>query len=274
MNRELAKYMLSLDNETSIRIWLDSISKSARNGTVNLMYKELLIDNRFSKKSELLKYFNPKEAEKHGVIKVLVDTDSFVSINFRLKTKQEAGPAQLKLIEKEKKNDVPEVINKSENKVVKSDFNNSDNKYQPTQKIIKTAISDYIIFFKQLQIDKAAMIGRDIEAVPPNINGEDIKHIKELCMHFSKLPSVNNEESIIKCFHRVYMNWFHLSDFVQKGFELRHISRNINQIIIQIQNLNNGSSQDKRETEINQKINRAGQKDYSRLARTRETDNK
>ena len=265
MNRALAKYLLTLREDLSRYIWLSAISKSGRNGTVNLMYKDLLMEHHFKTKAELSQYFNPHQAAVNGVIKVLVDAESFISINFRLGSKQQAGSVQDNLLKKE-------LITADNGEVTTADHFLNTKGYKPTQKFVYEMISDYITFFKNLQITKAAMVNVHLkEAAEPKINGEDVKHIKELCVYFSKLPGVKDEATIQACFRRVYSNWFDLTDYTQKGFDLRYISQNINQIIIQIQNLKNGSK-DKREQQINTKIDRAGQKDYSRLARTRKKD--
>lgn len=278
MNRDLAKYLLSLKNDVSRCIWLSAISKAARNGTVNLMYKDMLMEHGFQSKAQLAKYFNPLPAANLGVIKILVQTDSFVSINFKLGTKQQAGASQFKIITNEAKALEPKTETVTPAKVAEtaiatnSQFLTDGPNYKPTQKLIYGCINDYINFFKNIQVSRAIMVGATGEGAPPKMNSEDIKHIKELCKHFAKLPGISTEEAIQACFQRIYNCWFELTDHLQRGFDLRYISQNINQIIIQIQNLNNGSK-DKREQKINEKIDRAGQKDYSRLANSRKKDN-
>lgn len=282
MNRDLAKYILSLKDEISLRIWLSAIAKSARNGTVNLMYRDLMLENRITR-AQLDKYFNPKEAEQVEIIKILVQTDNFISLNFRKGTKQEAGTKQIKLAaiaegeetpkeipQQTDTNNLPSLIEPGA-KDLKSKINS--NTYQPTNELIKTCINDYVSFFKQLQVAKAALVGKALEdPTPPNITGEDVKHFKNLGKYFAKLPGVDTEQKVIKCFHRIYANWLHLPDFIQNKPQTRYIEYNLNTIILEIQKLSNsnGKTENKRETELNQKLNRAGQKDYSHLARKRE----
>jgi hypothetical protein len=256
------------------------------------MFKDLMIENRVTR-AQLDKYFNPYEAEKLEIIKVLIETENFISINFRKGTKQVAGPGQARLMGRTskvialgegKKEETKEVNlqqlepdNTVKLPAIKNGLREIPQNYTPSQDLIRACIGDYEKFFKQLQVDKSALVGRAItieQAARPKIGSEDAKHIKELCKHFATLDGVGNEEQIRRCFHRIYGKWWDLSDFITRFPALRYIHKNIDQIIIEIQQLNNnnGKTTDKRENELNSKINRARQKDYSHLAKSRKKD--
>ena len=282
MNRDLALYLLGLKNEISRDIWLTAISKSARNGTVNLMYKDLLIENRIKTKAELQRVFNPSEAAGLEIIKILIQTDSFISINFYKGTKQQASKTQLKKAEKElaqklePAEQTPNLPSVVKTQVVKGFTEKITEPYTPSYALTQSVIGDYIIFFKQLQIDKVlygtGMVMTQADAAPPEITAEDVKHFKALCLHFAKLPKMESEEMIKRCFRQIYNNWYNLTEFVQKGFQPRAIRGNINTIIIQLQDKKNGN-QSKRENTISKKNHRAGSKDYSALVNPRNKDN-
>lgn len=290
MNRELAKYILTLKEEISLRIWLSAISRAARNGTANLMFKDLMIDNHLTR-AQIDKYFKPYEAEKLQVIKVLVITENFISINFRKGTKQVASAHQIKIANsptlqlnegKTKTSEPPASLLPAavaDNKPVPKGFLTEIPKnYIPSNLLIRAIIGDYTTFFKQLQVDKAAFIGKALdfaEAAPPKVHGEDVKHFREIAKHFAILHGISNEDQIKRCFHRVYQNWWNFTDFIKNYDEPRFIHKNINRIITELQTLNNnnGKTADKRETELNTKISRARSKDYSKLAKSRKKDN-
>lgn len=291
MNRDLAKYILSLKDEISLRIWLGAISKSARNGTANLMYKDLMLENRLTR-PQIDKYFNPYEAERLEVIKILARSENFISINFRAGTKQKAGAKQLKLITQSENPEVTEVKKQEVTttaEMVPSTETNTLPKvkgflpelpaknYNPTQALTQSIIGDYILFFKQLQVDKAALIGRAInieDTADPKIEPEDAKHLRELAKHFATFREIKNEDQVRRCFHRIYVNWWNFNDWIKTKPEPRFLRYNINTIIMEIQNINNnnGKTNDKRENELNSKIKRAQSKDYSHLAKTRKKD--
>jgi hypothetical protein len=289
MNRDLAKYILTLKEEISLRIWLSAISQAARNGTANLKYKDLTIDHHLTK-VEIDKYFKPFQAHNLNIITVLVATENFISINFKKGNKQQATPHQLKQVQSPallqisdgkktaelSSDNLPALVN---NKPVPKGFIQQLPKtgYVPSTVLIKAIIGDYIRFFQQLQIDKAALIGKDMnvnETATPNINGEDVKHFKNIAIHFSRQPGVINEDQIKRLFGRIYQNWWSLTNFIKDYSEPRHIDKNINRIITEIQTLNNnnGKTSDKKENEFNQKVNKARSKDYSKLAQARKKD--
>lgn len=287
MNRDLAKYILSLKDEISLRIWLSAIGKSARNGTANLMYKDLMLENRLTR-TQLDKYFNPYEAERMEVIKILARSDNFISVNFRAGTKQKAGPQQLKLMAKavSEETDVKTTALTTTSNLLPAEtdldkdglLTKIPKNYNPTHKLIQFVISDYIDFFKQLQVDKAAFIGKTLEfehAVKPQLDGKDIKPLRELAKHFSTISGISNENMIRRSFIQIYLNWWNFTDFIKNGEAPRQILFNINKIIPELINLKNtnGKTTDKRENELNSKIKRAQSKDYSHLAKTRKKDN-
>lgn len=263
MNRELAKYIRGLTDEVSIDIWLKVIGESARNGTANIKYDDLIKHYKFDSKAELKKYFNPKLAEQKGVIKILVAADTFISINFYEKSKQEIGPTQVKLLKAETDPEptlLPAVI-------------------KPTpaisQKTVQNIIGHYVIFFKQFQVHQAIIAGIELQSpVPPKIGSEDVRHIKELAAYFKLSPKVNTDDEVIACFQAVFNNWFNLKPYLQKKIKLRYMTEAIDEIIISIRNANNGKREkNKKESELDDKIKRAGEKDYSKLASLREKSN-
>jgi hypothetical protein len=273
--------MLGLKEEISLRIWLSAIAKSGRNGTANIMYKDLMIENRVTR-AQINNFFNPKEAEKLEIIKVLINTENFISINFKKGAKQVAGPVQVKLAQKSLLEDaepvnLPAVV-QAKTPAIKGFLTEIPKIYTPTNDLIRAIIKDYTLFYKQLQVDKAAFIGNSIQiedSASPAISGEDVKHFRELSKHFAKQPGILNEDQIKRCFHRVYVNWWNFTDYVKTRPEPRYIRSNINTIITEIQalNQNNGKTTDKRENEVNSKINRAKSKDYSHLGNSRKKDN-
>ncbi len=287
MNRDLAKYIRSLKDEVSKNIWLDAIARSGRNGTVNLIYKDILIENRITNKIDLRRYFNPKEAESLEIIKILIDTDAFISLNFSKNSKRGVGSDHVKLAKKiakeaiqehEQKTQSPELTTTttvSTTEVValkpKEFLTEIPKNYTPSGALLRSVIGDWALFYKMLQINNAALIGKTLtleQIANPNITDEDGKHLKDLCKIFATQQGIVNEDMIKRCFHQVYKGWDKLDDFIQTGFTPRLIKSNINKIMLQLQKQKHGNKT-KRESAVEDKINRAGQKDYTELANSR-----
>lgn len=292
--RDLAAYMKELKSD-AVYIWLRAIAKSARNGNATLSYRDLTIENRMTKQ-ELMRVWNPYAAQKFGVIKILLDTDSTIVINFRKGTKQEVTPAmQRKALKLESPEKLLLAATNSESapSLLPQTKKNSDasesasvpsvlaknGTFAITHKFMKEEIlADYIEFFKHNQMEKQYLAGvpvnSDSMGIRPKIDGTDYKYLKKIVAHFSNVLQdfkiERTEKNVRAMFQQMYANWHLLGEFVQKGITPQAINYNINTIVTELTKLKNGKKTDsKRESELSNKINRAGTKDYSHLARTR-----
>lgn len=286
MNKELAKYILSLPNDVSVRIWLKAFSDMKRNGTANVIKRDVMLEYRISE-TQFEKYFQPKEAEALGLIKVLITGETFISINFKKKdtpvrlrvpqqkaeihatvTKNpEPGTTAVTIAEKGKVEQIV-VQHKIEYNEYGLIISQIDRHYEMTEKLKRCIIADYCQFFKKLQVQRGLLIGNaNVQPVNPKLGDKDVRQLKEIARHFVAI-GYNTEPKVIMAFNKMYEQWENLSDRLQKMTSPGGMYTCLNDIILELVDLNNKKHKPKvtpKDEQLISKIDAARRKDNSHL---------
>ncbi len=279
MNKELAKYILSLPHDLSVRVWLKVFSDMRRNGTSTLIKRDALIEFRITDE-EFNKYFQPREAEKLQLIKVLAEGETFISINFKMK----APP--VKLEPKQEKEERKALILKNPEVPpgqAKSSKNATLNEhglivsqisadFTMTEKCKRYIIGDYCEFFKKLQVNKSFLAGAPlVNPINPKIQDKEVRQLKDIARYFVSV-GFDTEMKIIIAFQRMYGQWENLSERLQKMSSPGGIYACLNDIIQELSQLNNKKNTPPKPTpkdeQLNSKIDAAKRKDNSHLAKS------
>ncbi len=285
MNIELANYLQQLPTDQSRNIWLGIIGKQARNGTVNVVFRDIM-KTHFLTEAELKKIFDPKSAEKAGIIKIQAATQSFISINFSNKkvrakkaTPETCVPESPLRTEKQAK---PPVDHKKASHTHEADNLPSipvptDNnglilgplpeKYEPSNALHRILVGDYCRFYKEMIKYKAALIGNHVEnPLNPKITPYDGKAFKELAIYFG-INGFNSEPNIRIAFQKIYNIWQSLPYNYQNYFTPAQINRNINGIYAEMIQLNKPKHTNRKDAELAEKIRQNQSADYSHMVR-------
>lgn len=287
MTPELANYLQQLPSDQSRVIWLEAISKMAKNGTSNVIYRDLMQTHMLSLK-QVKTLFSPDAAAKLGLLRILTQTDSFISLNFKVKRVKKAmqetpspAPPDQSTVEP-KPGAVSKPLKKSshtkEAAVVPATVVPVDemglvigpvpDKYEPSGGLHRILVGDYCRFYKEMIQYKASLVGHLIEKpLNPKITPYDGKAFKELAIYFGA-NGFSTEQNIRKAFLRIYAAWQHLPYNYQNFFSPAQINRNINGIYAEMIQLNNKPKHtNRKDAELAEKIRENRSEDYSHMVR-------
>lgn len=278
MNKELATYIRGLTGEVAKNIWLDAFISMKRNGTALIVKRDVLLQYRITEE-EFKKYFNPQDAEKLKLIKILAEGETFISINFRKKD------VLVKLDKPQQKEENKAVIAKNpeaqlaivqkQNSIVLNEYglitSEIDPTYAMTEKCKRYIIGDYCTFFKKLQINTSYLAGIPLSnPVNPKIEEKEVGQLKKIAKYFVSI-GFNNEVKVITAFQRMYEQWDNLSERLQKMNSPGGIYAALNDIVQELAQINNKKHKQPKQTvkdeQFNSKVDAARQKDYSHLAK-------
>lgn len=278
MNKELATYIRGLTGEVAKNIWLDAFISMKRNGTALIVKRDVLLQYRITEE-EFKKYFNPQDAEKLKLIKILAEGETFISINFR---KREVPVKLDKPQQKEENKAViaknPEAqlaIVQKQNSIVLNEYglitSEIDPTYTMTEKCKRYIIGDYCTFFKKLQVNTSYLAGIPLSnPVNPKIEEKEVGQLKKIAKYFVSI-GFNNEVKVITAFQRMYEQWDNLSERLQKMSSPGGIYIALNDIVQELAQINNKKHKQPKQTpkdeQFNSKVDAARQKDYSHLAK-------
>lgn len=279
MNTEIATYIRGLSGELAKDIWLDILISAKRNGTANVVIRDYVLKYRISE-AEFKEAFNPAPAEKIGMIKILADQPTFISINFKKKEVpvkvpkeiqiQEAKAAEAKELQVKDQNNYPAII-----PVKKDEFGLIIGQINRNHKFSGSCgnyiIGEYKRFYKKLQINNSMLVGiPDIKPIDPKISEKDNGQLRLIARHFISI-GFNTEANVIHAFRKMYDQWDDLPDRLQGMTSPAAIYACLNDIVIELHKINNRKPKQPKQTpkdeQFSSKVQAARQKDYSHLAK-------
>lgn len=268
MTQELLRYVNSL-GDLSVRIWLDAIVGAAKNGTKNVIYRDVMIKYKLNM-HQVKTCFNFKQAKELDLIKVLTETETFVSVNFKNKvTKVKDAP-----VVAAPKPDKKPVITTTTTELVVFDehgliVGNLPKEYIITAKLRTILIGDYCQFYKNLIVARAALVGNVVQnPANPKLSKYDPKAFDEIATYL-KDNGFRTEQAIRYAFQRIYTYWHHMPANIQDYFTPAMMNRNFNQIYAQMVQIGKKTNPNKtkKDEQLAEKLNGTQQKDYSHMVK-------
>lgn len=251
-----------------MRLWLYALSNASKNGTSNVIYRNLMIEYKLTL-PEAKFYFNPEQAQKLDLIKILAKTDTFISVNFKNKVVKLPTVNEPKIKPKPK-----EVVATTNLETVKHDdrgliIGPLPQNYVVSHKLRTILIGYYCQFYKNLIVYRAALVGNVITTpANPKLNPHDPKAFDEIIMHLLS-NGIKTEQAIIYVFCRVYESWHLMPDNIQNYYSPAEMSRNWTKIYEKMTTIGKKpTTKNKKDEELTEKLNSTQQKDYSHLARS------
>lgn len=283
MNKKLAAYLQQLPTDAARGIWLDAIASQAKNGTANIIYRDIMASRGLSRQ-QVVNLLNARAAEQAAVIKILASTDSFLSINFKVPRKANPAAAVAGLTQTPPPN-TTETKPKSPRKtkatlpaVIQKPMPVDDQQlmlpplpddYEPSTALIRWLIWDYCQFYKGMIQARAALVGNYIERpLNPKIMDYDVRALREMCKYFAANGiAAKGEITLRAAFQRMYSQWHLLPGNYQNFFTPAQINRNINGIYANLVQVGGKPKPiNRKDAELTEKIRQNQERDYSHLA--------
>ena len=272
MNPDLLKYINSEKHHPlTIRIWLDCLIFAVKNGTSNIVYKDVIIKYRITL-PQLHQLFNPLEAQKLDLIKILVKTDTFISINIKNKLVKIPEPKAKKEPKSHttqrpetKTTDIALPIALDQTGLIIGSLSKT---YGVTVNLRRSLIGDYCEFYKGLIVLRASLVGNVIaNPANPKLNKQDPAAFDEMAIYL-KDNGFNSEQAIRHALQQIYKNWHYMPENIQNYFTPAQMNRNFSSIYMQmIQIGKKTNSKTKKDEQLTEKLNGAEQKDYSHMVK-------
>lgn len=258
----------------------------ARNGTANIILRDIELQFRLSP-DQVKKYLNLEDAEKLGLIKIIMLTDAVISINIKAKeTEVKLTKKQQKAIlspsvgvgnmpSETKPETLPDLVKSPDNlpAIVQQDqtgliLGRLPDNYIVRHELRQRCIGIYIKFYQNIIQERAMLAGHFIEnPAKPNISPADSKFIMQLAQHFFK-SGFKTEQQICIAFQRMFDMWPHLPDNFREWTSPGQIMRNINGIVLKLQEIAlnlKKTKLNKRDEQYSEKLTSTDARDYSHL---------
>ena len=289
MNQKLIDYLDNCGMDAKFLL-AESYSKCNRKEVVNIIYSEL------QKTPEAIKPARAKrvieEAQEAGVLKVLCQTKTFISVQFekpapvkkatKTKPKKEATkiitlkqPDQPISATSEKQNLVAILPIKSDRVAISDGLVLMEpplpDNYKPSAGLIRAVIGDYCEFYKNMIRQRALLAGVELKSpMNPKISGYEVIKMRELCEYFAENGFGDwGEEGIRKAFLRIYAHWHLLPLNYQNYFQPQQINRNINGIYAEMVNFKQKRNNNRKDEELAEKHQQSQPEDFSHLVTQR-----
>lgn len=295
MNPDFAKY-LSDQPAPAIKLWLQVLAQKPKGGVYVVLYDQLIANNNNLSTPKLKRLFKPRTAQKAGLLQIIEVTETGMA--FKLFAKTDTTTVRGVMLKKSHIAAKTQIAVNAESVMLQTAANNQlipvnntttiyeldadglkigpvPAKFELSGTLYNCVIGDYFLFYKHymsyLALKNSGNVLSPKDVLDPILESYDFSALKKLATYFVK-AGFKTEQHVRIAFQRVYNAWRSLPEKVQKYYMPRYMHRNFSEIyevMLQINAQNKAKSQyqTKKDANTTEKINNAGSKDYSHLAR-------